>query len=33
MQFVTYRQDGREGLAATDGERPFHGLSLEDPRA
>ncbi len=33
MKFVAYRQDGRAGLAASDGSGPFHGLSLEDPRA
>ncbi len=33
MQFIAYRQDGRTGLAASDGSGPFHGLSLEDPRA
>ena len=33
MQFAAFAQNGRHGLAATDGTRPFHGLSLEDPRA
>ncbi|WP_428391535.1 fumarylacetoacetate hydrolase family protein [Lichenicoccus sp.] len=33
MEFAAYVQDGRAGLAATDGSRPFHGLSLEDPRS
>ncbi len=33
MQFAAFAQDGRRGLAAADGTTPFHGLSLEDPRA
>ena len=33
MEFAAYLQDGRAGLAATDGSKPFHGLALEDPRS
>ena len=33
MQFAAFTQDGRPGLAATNGSSPFHGMSLEDPRA
>ncbi len=33
MQFAAFMQDGRPGLAATNGSSPFHGMALEDPRA
>ena len=33
MQFAAFMQDGRPGLAARDRSGPFHGVSLEDPRA
>ncbi|WP_428391040.1 hypothetical protein [Lichenicoccus sp.] len=30
---AAYLRDGRAGLAAIDGSKPFHGLTLEDPRS
>lgn len=33
MKFISYSQDGRRGLAASDGSDRFRGLALEDPRS